>query len=591
MAKKHGLAKRILDGADAFASLFSGGELAVLGAFAALLGGSAMRKSRYRRLTRRRVKQQFDQTVTRICTALAEEAQSMARDTLVHAYEATAEEISAFAEEVAADSERMQREMTEIVDDLARQINNSVEIELRHMRRDTDDVYRQVIEQVRGDWLSPGNASKLNAEVQSALNEFAGRGVTGFTDRAGRRWGLYEYANMAMRTAIHRAGLQATIDTMRASGYDLAYITRHPGACPLCERWYGTILSISGNDPTHPSLQGAMDQGLFHPNCADVLQVYFPGVSDLTAGMGEYTPEQSAERYASSQRQRALEREIRKWKRMQAAAITPEQERVAKAYIDRLQRQLRALTGETKLPRRYDREGGRVRLSEAARKIKPFTIDENGRVIADGAAKREDGISFGARTAIYNTGRQVYFNPEASYSVMLDGYSDEVNVSISKAARDVALKGSESRTEHMYLVNLKTGELEFYETNNEPSSVGYMFYKHLAEHPNDKFALVHNHNTDSAFSETDMRTLLTIEGTPLMLAVRDDGIIYVAERNGGVQTNGDFDSMYENDLDELNQKLRSGIITMSKRTKERERIIVENLLRDYTKGGKLIEFN
>ena len=400
MAKKHGLAKRILDGADAFASLFSGGELAVLGAFAALLGGSVMRRSRYRRLTRRRVRQQFDRTIERICAALAEEAQSVARDTLVHAYEATAEEISAFAEEFAADSERMQREMTQIVDDLTRQINNSIEIELRHMRRDTDDVYRQVIEQARRDWLSPGNASRLNAEVQNAINEFAGRGVTGFTDKAGRRWGLYEYANMAMRTAIHRAGLQATIDAMRASGYDLAYITRHPGACPLCERWYGTILSISGNDPTHPSLQGAMDQGLFHPNCADVLQVYFPGVSDLTAGMGEYTPEQSAERYAASQRQRALEREIRKWKRMQAAAIAPEQERVAKAHIDRLQRQLRALTGETKLPRRYDREGGRVRLSEAARKIKPFTIDENGRVIADGAIKQESSPGASEKSAV-----------------------------------------------------------------------------------------------------------------------------------------------------------------------------------------------
>ena len=91
MAKKHGLAKRILDGADAFASLFSGGELAVLGAFAALLGGSVMRRSRYRRLTRRRVRQQFDRTIERICAALAEEAQSVARDTLVHAYEATAE--------------------------------------------------------------------------------------------------------------------------------------------------------------------------------------------------------------------------------------------------------------------------------------------------------------------------------------------------------------------------------------------------------------------------------------------------------------------------------------------------------------------
>ena len=124
-----------------------------------------------------------------------------------------------------------------------------------------------------------------------------------------------------------------------------------------------------------------MDQGLFHPNCADVLQPYIPGVSDLTAGMGEYTPEESAERYTASQHQRTLEREIRKWKRMQAASTTPENERMCKAHIDKLQRQLRTLTGETKLPRRYDREGGRVLLSADAKKLKPFTVGENGRII------------------------------------------------------------------------------------------------------------------------------------------------------------------------------------------------------------------
>lgn len=379
------LPRRILEAADAFASSFSDAELKLFGAFGALLGGKALKRGRYRALTRRRIQRELARVVDNICAALEEEAAQAARQALLTAYAATAEtiadEIEAFAVQTEVEAERAQREMIKIVDELTRLVNESTQIELKHMRRDADDIYRQIVEKVRDAWLEPKNASKLNAEVQEAIREFAASGVTGFTDKAGRKWGLYEYANMAMRTAIHRAGLQATIDTMRAKGQDLAYVTRHPGACPLCARWYGVILSLSGDDPTHPSLQGAMDQGLFHPNCADVLQPYIPGVSDLTAGMGKYTPEESAARYTASQHQRALEREIRKWKRMQAASTTPENERMCKAHIDKLQRQLRTLTGETKLPRRYDREGGRVLLSADAKKLKPFTIDENGRIM------------------------------------------------------------------------------------------------------------------------------------------------------------------------------------------------------------------
>lgn len=581
----------IRTGGNLIASLFERGELGLISAFAAVLrsGISPRKPLRYCSLQNRRTRNQLNRAVDRLLNQLSQDIQRSAVKALTEEYVATAREIESFADGLQADSDALDLEAQRVSAEVLNDMSVTFETELRYMRRDADDLYRQIIEAEAEN--REATSATLNSAVQNAMRRFAENGITGFTDIAGRNWGIYEYTNMAMRTAIHRASLQATLNTMSRIGIDLCFVQRHTGACPKCASWYGKILSASGLSDEYPSLQQAMDAGLFHPNCCDILQVYIPGKSDLDAGMGGFTDDVSAARYAASQRQRALERECRRWKRIQAAALIPEEERTAKAHVDLLQHRLRALTGEYDLPRRYDREGGRVRLSESARKIKPFTVDENGRVIADRAVKQEDGISFGARTAIYNTGRQVYFNPEASYSVMLDGYSDEVNAGISKAARDVALKGSESRTEHMYLVNLKTGELEFYETNNESSSVGYMFYKHLTEHPDGKYAFVHNHNTDSAFSETDMRTLLTVEGAPIMLAVRDDGIIYVAERNGGVQTNGDFDSMYENDLEELNQKLRSGIITMSKRTKERERIIVENLLRDYTKGGKLIEFD
>ena len=67
---------------------------------------------------------------------------------------------------------------------------------------------------------------------------------------------------------------------------------------------------------------------------------------------------------------------------------------------------------------------------------------------------------------------------------------------------------------------------------------------YLKMHPNDTFAFVHNHNTDGSFSETDIRTLLTTEQFPIMIAVRDDGVIYVATRKGHVIKTSFYDNMY-----------------------------------------------
>lgn len=133
-------------------------------------------------------------------------------------------------------------------------------------------------------------------------------------------------------------------------------------------------MSISGTSSQYPSLQSAMNAGLFHPNCADTLQIYIPNVSNVNAGMSPFSPEKSAERYKMSQRQRALERECRRMKRIQAAAMTPQDERIARAEVVRIQAQIRALCKKYDLPRMYYREGGMVKLSQEALKLKPIKL-------------------------------------------------------------------------------------------------------------------------------------------------------------------------------------------------------------------------
>lgn len=563
-------AAAIRSGGNFIASLFEGGQLGVIGIFAAAL------RARHN-IRQRRRRNQIRRAVRQLLSQLAREVQRAILQRLTDEYIQTAREIETFSEGLQAASEALKTEAADAASEVLNDMSVTFEAQLRYMRRDADDLYRQIIE-AEAENREAASAT-LNSAVQNAIRRFAENGVTGFTDAAGRNWGLYEYTNMAMRTAIQRAGLKATLKTMARIGHDLCFVQRHAGACPICEAWYGKILSASGLSAEYPSVQEAMEAGLFHPNCCDVLQVYIPGVSNLDAGMGGFSQEASAARYAASQRQRALERDIRRWKRIQAASIAPEDERAAKAHVDLLQRRLRALTGEYDLPRRYDREGGRVPLSDATKAIKPAAVQRSSRA----------SNAYGAMSATRNTGKQVYFNPQASYTVKLDSYSDMVNAGISKAAREVAFKGSASRTEHMYLVNLSTGNLDFYETNDEPSSVGYAFREYLSNHSSERYAFVHNHNTDGSFSEADVRTLLTDRQTPVMIAVRNDGIIYAAERSGNPLSTGFFDPLYADEIGGLNKKLRDGIITASQRTHMREQLLVDNLLRDYTKKG-MVEY-
>ena len=190
-----------------------------------------------------------------------------------------------------------------------------------------------------------------------------------------------------------------------------------------------------------------------------------------------------------------------------------------------------------------------------------------------------------------NTGEDVEYNSEASFSIKLDGYSEEVQEGLAKAMRDVAEKGGKDGNEHLRLVDLDTGDWFYYETNGLPDGVGYDFWSYLKDNPEHRFAFVHNHNTDSAFSETDMRTLLTTEQIPVMIAVRNDGVIYVAERKGNPLSSGWFDDLYEDEINELNKQVADGNISIARRTIERELLIVDNLIKDYTKAGELVEYD
>lgn len=250
----------------------------------------------------------------------------------------------------------------------------------RRILRDAEDIYRQVLSESIS--MAVMGVETTQQAIARTLNMFADRGITAFVDKAGRRWGMAEYSEMAVRTGMMHAAIAGYTQEALAHGEDLVIISDHTDECPLCAVWENVVLSLTGAQINHPDCHGtvaeAREAGLFHPHCKHSMTVYVPGLTAKGRAPSSHQNPEDAAGYKARQKQRYMERTLRRWKRRQAAATTPEDERIARAYVTKWQGKLRAHTGDVKLPRKYSREGGRVVMSEAARKLKPAAITTTG---------------------------------------------------------------------------------------------------------------------------------------------------------------------------------------------------------------------
>ena len=193
--------------------------------------------------------------------------------------------------------------------------------------RETEDIYRAIQREISTGLVAELEQRKVTA--QRMLNRFADEGITGFVDRAGRRWDMTSYVEMATRSISANASLQGQIDRQTEHGRDLVVVSDHAGECPVCRPWENKVLSISGTSLKYPALSKARSAGLFHPNCRHVITGYIEGLTDLTPPENGGTPEQ----YAYTQRQRYHERQLRAWKRREAVALDEKEKAKAQAKI------------------------------------------------------------------------------------------------------------------------------------------------------------------------------------------------------------------------------------------------------------------
>lgn len=236
--------------------------------------------------------------------------------------------------------------------------------------RRVEDIWRTIVAEATG--YSVTGAMTTFEAAQRSYTRMAREGLGFFVDSAGRKWSLDTYAEMATRTATTKALMAGHTDRMVQSGVDLVVVSSHPNPAPQCAPFERKVLSLTGRDAGRivrdghavtvtATLDQAIEDGLFHPNCRHTLSAYVPGATNLTPPK----PDKDHAGYKATQHQRYLERQVRASKRMEAAAVTPEAKQAARQRARAYQARIREHVAKHNLPRRRHREqlktpGGRV---------------------------------------------------------------------------------------------------------------------------------------------------------------------------------------------------------------------------------------
>lgn len=164
--------------------------------------------------------------------------------------------------------------------------------------------------------VSSGAVSYTQA-VKEALDEVVKDGVTiSYQTNTGRiHTDTIETATLrCVRTGIGQMSAEICLERMKEVGCNLVLVSSHLGARPSHAEWQGKVYSLDGNK--YPELRTSTGYGtvtgLAGANCRHNISPYFEGMENP---FEKYDSDENKKNYEIEQRQRLLERRIRKTKR------------------------------------------------------------------------------------------------------------------------------------------------------------------------------------------------------------------------------------------------------------------------------------
>lgn len=220
-------------------------------------------------------------------------------------------------------------------------------------------------------WLQVQSGAFSQEEaIRTAIKDLSEKGVECIAYPSGH----VDHMDVAVRRAAVTGANQSALRLQDAladeMGSDLVEVTAHAGARPEHALWQGKVFSRSGTHPKYPDFRSSTGYGtgpgLGGWNCRHSWFPFFEGISDpaytaaeldeMNAPKYTYNGEKLTE-YEASQKQRAIERNIRRWKReykaMEAAGLDTSE---AAGKLKRWQDKQKDFIAQTGLKRQTERE-------------------------------------------------------------------------------------------------------------------------------------------------------------------------------------------------------------------------------------------
>lgn len=224
--------------------------------------------------------------------------------------------------------------------------------------RKMDDVYRQTI--FKSHMYLQNGVKTLPQAIDMATKDFLAKGIDSITYKNGARVNIASYAEMCLRTANHRATLLGEGKKRDEYGIHTVVVSAHANTCKMCEPWQGKILIddvfCHGTklDGDYPLLSEAITEGILHPNCRHTITTFFPGITNLPK---KQDGKEAIKLYEVEQRQRYLERQIRKYKRLTQGSVDEDNKQLAERKLKQYTIDINKLLKDNPMLRRnYKRE-------------------------------------------------------------------------------------------------------------------------------------------------------------------------------------------------------------------------------------------
>ena len=266
--------------------------------------------------------------------------------------------------------------------------------------RMTDDIYRQTLNRVQ---LAMGTGSMtLNEAIDLATRDFLDKGINCIVYADGKRVNIADYVRMALRTTSTRAALQGAAKRFAELGYDTVLVSQYGGCSKTCEPWQGQVYIddvFTVWEGEKDEFQGksnycgewfwllsyAVKNGLFHPNCRHTMTQYIHGRTQIPEPI---PAEKIKEQRELEQKQRAMERKVRKLKRFAAGTCDPDTAKEYRRKLRQAQQELKAFINANSevLRRDYSREkvyGGSINNAKDIDIFNENEMPENAEITAD----------------------------------------------------------------------------------------------------------------------------------------------------------------------------------------------------------------